>query len=582
MAQLLQNKIVSFLVKLITVIVILGIAMTIFALLKPGTLGFIDDLLGLGNGTAQGPIQDGVVSVEGSLPFYEEFLKSFKQCKLSIQSQCYCKINYPGTPNGYVLELATYDTTTNIRVHGGAEIVYSKLYTGDTFIGPMSEEIQQITMKEDQVENNVMYFRNTRFLYPSITNGLLDINEFKKMDRQFISGARAYSAKGVKGENFIQVEDEFILYKFDDEKSVLYPSERAKGLKLCKQVVGIADANDEFNNLVSTLNVCGRTGQRQNCNYVQKIPENFTIVLESKKLILKHGNKTVKESKPIKQNTCKLTSFSNTKLSDSTPLTTLTFNDHYGVAFYPFENDICFLPYDESMAQSAALQSARQSAGSLPTIAACSEFAPGLVPMPEDDKIECSDPVCCMHPETLTKLQQTKQFITGPELALVIFDSARKPSSQRDAFLDYLAGGYEAGGPHGLPNKAQLIQDVPDVSGPKSEKVAHARAWLQQHNQQALATIDDLSLYTGGSHYNGRALDLRFKRMPASQGSASQSDIVALRNFMCSAGWANYGGEWWHYEFSTNKYERAKQANQCYWGTDRYAAATVTPNYAIA
>lgn len=205
----------------------------------------------------------------------------------------------------------------------------------------------------------------------------------------------------------------------------------------------------------------------------------------------------------------------------------------------------------------------------------CKDFAEGLIPIPQDDKIKC-EYTCCAKPEIISQLKHTKEFILGPAQALLISDAARTPSSQRDAFLAFLAGRAEACGPKDITNKYNLEKKVPNIEGAREERIGHAREWLQKNDPQILDIINELSQYSHCRHIQGLAIDVQL------QTGKSDSNIQKLRNLMCEAGWANYGAEWWHYEYLTKGYEEAKSKNNCYFSEDKYAnlAATVTPGYA--
>ncbi|MBI4150096.1 hypothetical protein HY488_01700 [Candidatus Woesearchaeota archaeon] len=212
----------------------------------------------------------------------------------------------------------------------------------------------------------------------------------------------------------------------------------------------------------------------------------------------------------------------------------------------------------------------------------CTGFVAGSVPYREDDKIECADPVCCVQPELLAQLERTKAFL-APGQSLVIVDAARKSADQRDAFLDYLAGGATACGPRGLPVAKKVLEEIVPNSMDRSKRVQAALEWLNTPaGLPYKEVIMDVSRYSGCRHIQGKAVDIQMKDEPL-----RAENIQALRDIMCSAGWANYGGEWWHYEYLTSGYAEAKERRQCYFGemSGKYALANlparVTPPYAI-
>jgi len=208
----------------------------------------------------------------------------------------------------------------------------------------------------------------------------------------------------------------------------------------------------------------------------------------------------------------------------------------------------------------------------------CKGFVLGSIPYHGDDRISCAKSVCCMQPETLAQVERTKQLLE-PGQSIIIGDAARKTENQRNAFLNYLAGGAVACGPQGLPtDKRELETIVPDGEG--SERLQTALSWLNSPAGEPYRdVILDLRRYSSCRHVEGKAIDVRLKD------ANGRESVQALRNLMCRAGWANYGGEWWHYEYLTRGYEEAKRRNQCYFselrGRDAMTnlPATVTPGF---
>ncbi len=208
-------------------------------------------------------------------------------------------------------------------------------------------------------------------------------------------------------------------------------------------------------------------------------------------------------------------------------------------------------------------------------VASCPGFPNTFLPINQDNKVKCTDKVCCAHPKIVAKLEETKKFI-DPGEELLITDAARTAKNQRSSFLDYLAGGAKACGPTKL-NIPELRLRV----NPNSNDADSAEEWLKINDPLKLGIINTLSNYGHCNHIEGYALDIRLQTMPSVGNVPEDKDIIALRNLMCEAGWANIGEEWWHFEYLTPDYERAKRAGKCYSGTDEYAkaAATVTPGY---
>ncbi|MBI2148746.1 hypothetical protein HYU23_03630 [Candidatus Woesearchaeota archaeon] len=203
----------------------------------------------------------------------------------------------------------------------------------------------------------------------------------------------------------------------------------------------------------------------------------------------------------------------------------------------------------------------------------CNGLISGLIPVNQDDKIKCQDKICCARPETVAQIDHTRKFILSPSQYLLITDAARSPKSQSKSFLDFLAGGAVACGPKGIDDKHDLARKVPNSDKNRAES---ARNWLAANDPATLEIIDDLDRYSGCKHVEGRAVDIRLAK------GKSDEDIRELFIIMCSSGWANFGGEWWHYEYKTKGYDNAKRANKCYFSEDIYASIRpeVTPGYA--
>ena len=216
-----------------------------------------------------------------------------------------------------------------------------------------------------------------------------------------------------------------------------------------------------------------------------------------------------------------------------------------------------------------------QEQGEIQNFASCKDINQELVVIQQDEKIKCSDKLCCAHQDTVEHLIYTKKFINNQDEYLLIKDAARSATSQRDAFFDFLTGGAEACGPLSISNKKELEENVPNVKGSKNIRIKLVKDWLAANNPKALQIINDLSQYSNCPHIIGRALDVQLQK------GKNDQDLIGLRNLMCEAGWANYGKEWWHYEYKTKSYEIAKQNNKCYFSEDKYATlqATVKPGY---
>lgn len=364
MTQLQLNKLVSFLGKLIAFIVLLGIILAVIVLtLKPKIVALLN------NTEQQGPIVNGVVRVEGDLPFYDEFVKGYRQCKLSTSADCYCQLPYAGTPDGYVLELSNSGTTTSIRVNGGAEVDYGLTSTNRASLTQI-EGARQINTRDNQISSDILYFLNHvrgPFSFfptslPASDNGKLSIADFTIVNKQFIYKKNMYSTKDVSGSDRVNIEKGIALYKFDDQKAALYPLEATQSLKRCNQVENILNAEDEFNRFLSLVNDCVRTNERNKCQYIKSLPNDYSLHVEDKKFVLKYKGTTIKSSNTIAQNLCVFNDFRNVQLAQARDLSTFDFADNYvEVDFYNFPNNLCILPYTQAQAQQKRLQEERAS-----------------------------------------------------------------------------------------------------------------------------------------------------------------------------------------------------------------------------
>ncbi len=233
---------------------------------------------------------------------------------------------------------------------------------------------------------------------------------------------------------------------------------------------------------------------------------------------------------------------------------------------YDYEEELFYSNAEENIIEETAIATSGQ----------CRGLAESLIPIPQDEEVKCLKSTCCAKQESVGQIERIRQVISNPSQHIIINDAARSSESQRNAFLAFLAGRVEACGPIGIEDKYELEKRVPNVEGTTQQRIEAARNWLSQNDLNTLAIIEDLPRYSVCRHVSGRALDVQLKK------GTSQQDIRDLRNIMCRAGWANYGREWWHYEYLSAGYDQAKQANKCYFSEDTMASAsaTVTPNYA--
>ncbi len=208
----------------------------------------------------------------------------------------------------------------------------------------------------------------------------------------------------------------------------------------------------------------------------------------------------------------------------------------------------------------------------------------------QDDVMACDAndrDLCCTRKELIPHIERIREAAKNAGKVIAIVDPTRNPADQREAFLDYLAGGVLACGPNSLSKdeKLALERSVPNTGDTKAEKIRTAVSHL---DTTALTKINDKSEYLRCPHVMGRALDIKFAGMPSiykkiNKMSSAELDLIKeFREFMCGSGWANLGSEWWHYEITSSSYARAKSSKECHWGTLVGPKPDTTPNYAYA
>lgn len=199
----------------------------------------------------------------------------------------------------------------------------------------------------------------------------------------------------------------------------------------------------------------------------------------------------------------------------------------------------------------------------------CARFGQGMQVYRGDDKIRCgrqNTALCCMQAPLVAQLERTKEFITRPEDYISI-TAARSPTLQRRSFLDYLAGGASGCGPESLSDQRESIRgqtlEFVRSQGENPASLSYARRvefmerWLESDGSGHAETINDLRQYAACKHVNGYAIDLKLQS-EQSWSSHSRAQQRNVREFMCDAGWANLGGEFWHYEYANSRWEASR------------------------
>ena len=312
--------------------------------------------------------EEQIVDVSTDLPFYNEFVKNYNECKLSPSTECFCPVTYPEIPDNYAIEITNFPNSksTIIKLYGNVQLkdCNTLLQTGN------------INTVESKIENDLLFFENV-YTSPDVIGleyeeqeiqteegfrqasvlknfGKLQTSDFSQVERLYLFEDELCSTKDVKGDNDINFERGAI-YKFDNEKTT-FISEIFR-LKKCDTVKDIVPAYEEFNKLISKINSCSSTKRIEDCKYVIKedetsaIPQDFTLSLENNKIVLKYKEKEIKSSDEIKKELCLFTDFRNTNENQASQLNSLVFNNYLEVDIYPFEDKVCFLPYDFNLLQ---------------------------------------------------------------------------------------------------------------------------------------------------------------------------------------------------------------------------------------
>ncbi|MFQ5474414.1 MAG: hypothetical protein ACE5DM_01130, partial [Candidatus Nanoarchaeia archaeon] len=155
---------------------------------------------------------------------------------------------------------------------------------------------------------------------------------------------------------------------------------------------------------------------------------------------------------------------------------------------------------------------------------------------------------------------------------VVIDDALRALSVQRSAFIaKFVKNGYPpVCGPWAV--RRQIYADLgPPPSKGKVDAEYHKKvdAYLASH-PDIMAIINDDSKYIGPcKHLGGEAIDLRLMKDGEKVGQDK------LREIMCKAGWVNFGGENWHFEYGSTNWQK-KRPDQV---ADDQVGSTRTKDY---
>src|SRR3989338_7848792 len=251
-----QFKVITWIVILLTAIVLIAIILRITPIGKE-----VLTKLDFNKEKEQPPEVTNAAEIDQVFPFYSVLYETYRKCKLSSDSACFCQLTYPGTAQGYVIELQRAGGTA-IKLHQNAQVEYrSYLAPGNPFSSDFAENpteprlIPFISDKQIKVvaNNNIpkdtIFIENTHFFDPSIKNNQLKINDFTQANNLYLQGKELYSSINTNGKDFIDISPGLVLYKFDNQISTLTSIDKVKGIKQCKPIQNLHEIETEFNRL---------------------------------------------------------------------------------------------------------------------------------------------------------------------------------------------------------------------------------------------------------------------------------------------------------------------------------------------
>jgi D-alanyl-D-alanine dipeptidase len=202
------------------------------------------------------------------------------------------------------------------------------------------------------------------------------------------------------------------------------------------------------------------------------------------------------------------------------------------------------------------------STSSSSTPASTPTFSGGIVEgdyviIPQDDQIRCCgffNGKCKLNPTAASAVANIKQHLEPGEYVLIC-DALRAISVQKSAFVaKYVKNGYPpVCGPWAVRKQIYAEIGQPPNKG-KVDKEYHAKvdSYLASH-PEIMKIIDDDKKYLGiCKHLAGEAVDLYLMKDGKRVGQHK------LREIMCKAGWVNFGGEDWHFEYGSSNWQKKR------------------------
>ncbi|MBI2148739.1 hypothetical protein HYU23_03595 [Candidatus Woesearchaeota archaeon] len=337
-------------------ILVVGLAIYIaFISVRPYTSkGFLD--IQTTNQTAEG------VETK-NINFYTDLVKNYKECKLSPDTNCFCPLLFQGAPENYIIsitnipgsKITTITMTENAKMEDCGDISSTgELKTNTSEIEKDAIYFEDYYLSPDTTIIEILNNDGTRSTYTGLKK-----ESFASVNELHLYGSKMCSTKDVSGSDEIEFKNGAI-YKFNQEDTAIFSynsniireqsgdiaSEQTKGLRKCTPAKNALLAYEEFKKLVSQIKEC----KDSTCTYFIKqnsktaFPQDYTVTAVNQKIILEYKGQEVR-SEQISKEFCLFNDFKKTTLDQAVKLTSLNFNNYLVIEFYPFDNNLCLLPY---------------------------------------------------------------------------------------------------------------------------------------------------------------------------------------------------------------------------------------------
>lgn len=266
--------------------------------------------------------------------FYDFFVEDYKTCKLSFDVECYCPIRNTEVASGYVIELSNQNKKTLIHLHANAEVAGGII---NDYSLSRSDESEGLKTRTETVDQDSVFVSRDQ-----VVRDKKIIDEgFIPAERIFLEGSELYTTADLSFRNKLDFS-KGVLYKKNSEKTFLINS--VDGLLRCSSFPNIAKAVNNFDSLVSYHKSClvAKDKDTKCASAELDIPKDYSLKLESNKLIISYKDKVVKTYDKFSIN-CVLDSYFNPSRESSIQPQILNFNEYSAVDFYYYKkgNVVC-------------------------------------------------------------------------------------------------------------------------------------------------------------------------------------------------------------------------------------------------